>query len=115
MSGLHTAAIYVSSYCYVSQAYTKNFGDKFKLISATGPTKTGGVDTYVYEYVVETELGSKYEKVHFVSTFAASAGVCVCLYVCGGGVGGEERESRERERERERERGVCSTSSTIYY
>ena len=96
MSGPHTAAIYVSSYCYVSQAYTKNFGDKFKLISATGPTKTGGVDTYVYEYVVETELGSKYEKVHFVSTFAASAGARVR----------ERARAREREKERERERGV---------
>ena len=57
----------------IIEAYTKNFGDKFKLISQSGPTKTGGVDTYTFEYVVETELGSKYEKVHFVSTFAASA------------------------------------------
>lgn len=55
------------------QAYNKNFGDKFKLISEDGPVKTGGVDTYTYEYVVETELGSKYEKVHFVSRFSASA------------------------------------------
>lgn len=57
----------------IIEAYTKNFGDKFKLISQSGPTKTGGVDMYTFEYVVETELGSKYEKVHFVSTFAASA------------------------------------------
>ena len=55
------------------QAYTKNFGDKFKLVAEDGPVKTGGVDTYTYEYIVETELGSKYEKVHFVSRFSASA------------------------------------------
>ena len=42
-------------------------------MSEDGPKKTGGVDTYTYEYIVETELGSKYEKVHFVSTFSASA------------------------------------------
>jgi len=57
----------------IIEAYNKNFGDKFKLISEDGPVKTGGVDTYTYEYVVETELGSKYEKVHFVSRFSASA------------------------------------------
>jgi len=57
----------------IVEAYQKTFGEKFKLIAEEGPIKTGGVDTYTYEYVVETELGNKFEKVHFVSTFAASA------------------------------------------
>lgn len=54
-------------------SYTKNFGDKFKLVSQTGPTKNAGYDLWTYEYIVETELAGKYTKVHFASSFAASA------------------------------------------
>ena len=43
----------------IIEAYTKNFGDKFKLISQSGPTKTGGVDMYTFEYVVEKEFQDK--------------------------------------------------------
>jgi len=54
-------------------SYTKNFGDKFKLIGQSGPTKSPGYDLWTFEYVVETELAGKFQKVHFVSSFAASA------------------------------------------
>eukprot|EP00286_Rhodomonas_abbreviata_P012583 CAMPEP_0181320418 /NCGR_PEP_ID=MMETSP1101-20121128/18115_1 /TAXON_ID=46948 /ORGANISM="Rhodomonas abbreviata, Strain Caron Lab Isolate" /LENGTH=216 /DNA_ID=CAMNT_0023428125 /DNA_START=163 /DNA_END=813 /DNA_ORIENTATION=+ len=53
-------------------SYTKNFGEKFKLIAQTGPAKQAGYDLWTYEYVVETELGGKYQKLHFISAFAAS-------------------------------------------
>merc|ERR1712070_765489 len=31
----------------IIEAYNKNFGDKFKLISEDGPVKTGGVDVHL--------------------------------------------------------------------
>ncbi|EKX38750.1 hypothetical protein GUITHDRAFT_165115 [Guillardia theta CCMP2712] len=55
------------------ESYTKNFGDKFHLIKQSGPIKTGSVDKYMYEYVVDTEFAGKETKLHVVSSFAASA------------------------------------------
>lgn len=53
------------------EQYKQKFGDQFKLIKSEGPVKNGGADYYTIEYVVETIIAGKKEKVHFVSGFAA--------------------------------------------
>mmetsp|Transcript_18296 Transcript_18296/g.35681 ORF Transcript_18296/g.35681 Transcript_18296/m.35681 type:complete len:269 (-) Transcript_18296:206-1012(-) len=55
----------------IVDSYTKEFGDRFKLITQEGPVKKGGADYWYVEYKVETTIAGAQEQVHFYSAFAA--------------------------------------------
>jgi len=52
--------------------YTNTFKDKFKLVSEGAPTKDGGMDRFIFEYTVSTELEGKNQVMHYITTFVAA-------------------------------------------